>query len=286
LYFSRRNFLALSALTLTGCTSLIDKVVFSPTVGAVSPTDYVGGAPQILHTRVPDGSLVESWYFPPRSASHTVLAVFHGTAGNIGVIAKQAYPFLALGYGLFICDYRGYSANPGKPSEAGMVQDAAAQLATLRGLGVAPARTILFGHSLGGAATLLTASRLEAQGISHLGVVTWGSVASVSYMLPPVVGLLYPEKFDAISAVASISAPKVFMHGGSDTVVPPDSQYKLAGNAKPPYATIRVASGQHDFEADRHKALFAHVLAAVEVRNLQLLTALASADVAVAVKAA
>ena len=281
---NRRHFLALSALTLTGCTSLIDKAVYSPTVGPVTPSQYVAAKPQILQSRVPDGSFVTSWYYPPRNPGRPVLAVFHGTGGNIGVIAQQAYPFLTLGYGLFIADYRGYSANPGRPSESGMIEDAASQLATLRNqLGVPPSRTILFAHSLGGAVTLITASMLEARGIFYHGIVTYGSVASLPYMAPPVIGLFLPEKFDAISAVASISAPKVFMHGGKDTVVPPDSEYKLANNARRPYAVIRVQDGYHDFDAEHHLAIFEQVFAAVESGNLAPLSALASQDVKVAV---
>src|SRR5207302_6071753 len=90
-------------------------------------------------------TLIGAWC---RSGSPGAPAIlfFHGN----GESAAQNVPFglelAALGYDVFLAEYRGYGGLPGSPTEAGIYLDAAAALAAMN---VPDDRLILAGRSLG-----------------------------------------------------------------------------------------------------------------------------------------
>ena len=74
-----------------------------------------------LHTS--DGTRLHGWYIP-HPDSDRVLLFFHGNAGNISHRGESIAIFHRLGLNVFIIDYRGYGQSEGKPSEAGLYDDA------------------------------------------------------------------------------------------------------------------------------------------------------------------
>src|SRR5579883_736303 len=109
-----------------------------------------------------DGLGLLAWYRPP-SPQRPVILYLHGNGGHIGYRAERLRRLAREGYGVLLAEYRGFGGNPGQPSERGLVIDAEAAAAFLASEGIAPARTVLWGESLGsGVAIHLAATRAVA----------------------------------------------------------------------------------------------------------------------------
>ena len=112
-----------------------------------------------------DGLRLKSWYLPPARADAPVIAYFHGNAGHRGGRVERIWPYAKAGYGVLLVGYRGYGGNPGKPTEAGLYADAAANLDFLASQGIGADRLVLFGESLGAAVAVEMATRHKALGL-------------------------------------------------------------------------------------------------------------------------
>ena len=128
-------------------------------------------------------------------------------------------------------DYRGFGDSPGDPTEAGLLEDAAAVYAWLRKQ-EKKTELVLYGHSLGSVVALRLAARLCGTGkpAPPRALVVEGALSSgvdvvVSFLpfLAPARGALAAALaygFDALPAAAAIPAkcvPKVFQfHGARD----------------------------------------------------------------------
>lgn len=101
------------------------RMVFMPSRAiAQTPADW-GLAYEDLWLRTKDGVNLHAWYLPHPGARQ-VLLFFHGNAGNISHRRASLAIFHRLGLAVLILDYRGYGRSQGRPSEAGLYQDAAA----------------------------------------------------------------------------------------------------------------------------------------------------------------
>src|SRR6185503_16546138 len=93
-----------------------------------------------------DGEKVIAWHVAPRGDQPVVL-YFHGNGGSLRLRADRFRRLTAGGVGLVALSYRGYAGSTGKPSEAGLIEDARAAyaFAAERYAG----RIALWGESLG-----------------------------------------------------------------------------------------------------------------------------------------
>ena len=118
----------------------------------------------IADTQIPDakikklkseqGLVLTSWYLPPKDGK-PVIVYFHGNAGTISDRDYKVAPWYAAGYGIWLTGYRGFGDNPGKPSEAGLYNDARAVFKALLDEGIGPDHIFIYGESLGtGVATI------------------------------------------------------------------------------------------------------------------------------------
>ena len=87
-------------------------------------------APVTLETE--DGLALLAWHAPPRIADLPSLIYFHGNAGHIGMRGFKVRAYLNAGLGVLLTTYRGYSGNPGTPTEDGLYADGRAARAFLR----------------------------------------------------------------------------------------------------------------------------------------------------------
>ncbi len=67
--------------------------------------------------------------------SEKTLVYFHGNAGCAMNRAELVAPLAGKGINIIVADYRGYGANPGTPSEDGLVEDAVAVISFAKSLG-------------------------------------------------------------------------------------------------------------------------------------------------------
>ncbi len=209
----------LYALCLLGLFIKQRDIVFHPPEerADLAAADAVGLLQEVA-IRSADGLDLQSWWAPSRRADGRTIIYFHGNAGHRGDRVVRVRPYLAQGYGVLLVGYRGYGGNPGKPTEQGFYADARANLAFLAAQGVAPARTILFGESLGTAVAVQMAT--EAR---YLAVVLEAPIASVRrsaavrYPLFAIDAIVL-DKFDSLAKIDRIGAPLLVIHGEQDRV--------------------------------------------------------------------
>jgi pimeloyl-ACP methyl ester carboxylesterase len=181
---------------------------------------------QMVRLRAEDGLTLAAAYRAGRSDPTVVY--FHGNGNDLAAADRATRMLGAAGYSLLLVEYRGYGGNPGTPSEQGLYRDGRAALAWLAAHGVASARTVLIGNSLGsGVATRLAAE----QSVAGLALVSgYSSLAEVigpHYPWVPV-SLLLTERFDNRAALPRVSAPILLLHGVGDRLIAADHSRRLA----------------------------------------------------------
>jgi fermentation-respiration switch protein FrsA (DUF1100 family) len=180
-----------------------------------------------------DGLGLLAWYRPP-SPQRPVILYLHGNGGHIGYRAERLRRLAREGYGVLLAEYRGFGGNPGQPSERGLVIDAEAAAAFLASEGIAPARTVLWGESLGsGVAIHLAATRAVAAIVLEAPFTSIAACAQRHYPFVPAAWLVR-DKFDSLSRIGRIHAPLLVMHGGRDRVVPVSHGRRLLAAARAP----------------------------------------------------
>lgn len=166
-----------------------------------------------------DGLSLAAWYLPP-SAGRPVVVLFHGNAGSRANLAGRVRLYGAAGYGALAMDYRGYGGNPGSPDEAGLMADARAALAFVRGQGVAQDRIIYHGESLGtGVAVALAAETPPAALVLESPYLSVPEVAKEQWGWLPV-DLLVRDRFASIERIGGIRTPTLILHGALDSLIP------------------------------------------------------------------
>lgn len=191
-----------------------------------------------------DGLELLAWYAPARPGRATV-AVFHGNAGHIGHRYDKLKPILDAGHGLLLVEYRGYGGNPGSPTEDGLYADAEGALAFLAARGVAPARTVLYGESLGSGVAVHAASRhavgaviLEAPFSSVI------DVAAARFWYVPARQLVL-DRYESDTKIGAVAAPVLILHGARDDVVPVRFGRALFERANEPKELWVAPEGDH-----------------------------------------
>ncbi|MEM8863354.1 MAG: alpha/beta hydrolase [Chloroflexota bacterium] len=162
-----------------------------------------------------------AWYLPPPVSNSPAPAVIIGH-GN-GEIADDWVGFAdALrrkGYGVLILGYPGYGHAAGSPSKESIVDSAVQAYDWLVNQPeIDGNKVIIFGHSVGGGATLALAEQRPTQGAILLSTFTSINQIARDRYLP---GFLARDKFDNLNIIKSYDQPVYLMHGTLDTLIPP-----------------------------------------------------------------
>src|SRR5919108_309876 len=139
------------------------RLIYLPAPRGVPPAASVLPGAEEVSFPPADGLRLAGWFVPAagppgrgagRGRAPAVL-VCNGNGGNRSLRAPLAAALARAGLAVLLFDYRGYAANPGHPTEAGLAADARAALAFLAARPeVDPARLVYFGESLGAAVAL------------------------------------------------------------------------------------------------------------------------------------
>ncbi len=201
-------------------------------------------APVALFTD--DGLELLAWWRAPASADAPVMVYFHGNAGHIGYRGPKVRPYLDRGWGVLLTTWRGYSGNPGQPTESGLYADGRAALAFLKSSGVTPDRTILNGESIGSAVAAAMATDYPAAAVVLEAPFT--SLAAVAVRSFPIfpVRLLVRDKFDVLARIGRVRSPLLVVHGERDGIVPVGHGRRLLEAANPPKAGHFVPAAGHN----------------------------------------
>ncbi|OYY88618.1 MAG: alpha/beta hydrolase [Sphingomonas sp. 28-66-16] len=198
--------------------SVHDKIYPAPTAPlglAGLPADAT-----LVSVTTRDGLALKGIVRPARPGM-PVLLVLHGNASSATGTIDWFAPARALGYGIVAAEYRGYSANPGRPDEAGLIADAEAFYALARQqAGGAPVYVI--GHSLGGGVAFDLAQRHRLDALFTIGTFT-----RLRALVPTIARSFVPDDYRNEDAVAALDEPWFLIHGLRDATVPADEGNKL-----------------------------------------------------------
>lgn len=198
---------------------------------------------ETLNYQTPMGLNLRGLYAPAQQGKPTIV-YFQGNAGNIADRLYKTEPFLARGYGFALIGYRGYSGNPGQPSEANFYEDARHAIAKLHEKGVAEKDMILYGESIGsGVATQMATEMPHAKAlILEAPFTSATAIAKYCYWYLPVEYLLH-DKFENDRKIASIQMPILIMHGTKDKTVPYEYGRTLFSKATAPVKKFATLEG-------------------------------------------
>ncbi|MEM8694803.1 MAG: alpha/beta fold hydrolase [Pseudomonadota bacterium] len=203
-----------------GCDSVVRDAIYHPPEAPLSLAGLPAGT-EIVAVKTADG-LTLSGIATPARGDRPILLLFHGNAASASSMLRWFAPLAEAGFGIVAAEYRGYSGNPGTPSQDGIAYDADAFL-TLAETLARDRPVIVIGHSLGGgvAFDLSRRARLDA-------LVTIGTFTSIEDMAPAWGRGLVPDSYDNLSAVRAADEPVFLIHGRRDSVVPFDHSERLA----------------------------------------------------------
>jgi uncharacterized protein len=198
-----------------------------------------------------DGEKIVTWYRPAQ-VDKPVIVYFHGNGGALRLRVDRFRTLTADGTGLLAVSYRGYGGSSGRPTEAGIRQDAAAAYAYVAAR-YPPERIVLFGESLGtGVVIPLAAENPVAGVILDAPFTSAVDIAATVYPFIPVRWLMR-DQFRADIYAARVRAPVLILHGERDNVVPIRFGERLFAMLTAPKEMVRFKTGNH-VDLDSHGA--------------------------------
>lgn len=209
-----------------------------------------------------EGVRLYGWYIKAQENMPTILH-FHGQAESIMGSQETAKFALRNGYGIFMLSYRGHYKSWGTPTEQGLYNDAQTAIHQLNKLGVNNDNIIIWGHSLGSAVAIETASHNDVRAVvlqSPIKNIQSAANDVCTFFFKgiriPFVKLIlkmaihqiwninFEQKFDNLGKIDKIHCPVLILHAKYDRITPFKNSKELA--AKSNNAELFVSdSGSH-----------------------------------------
>src|SRR6266478_4551569 len=191
-----------------------------------------------------DGEKVIVWHVPARPG-HPVILFFHGNGDFLAGFFGRFRQLIADGTGVVALSYRGYAGSSGRPSEQGLLQDAAAAYAFTSARYSAD-RIVVWGFSLGtGVAVALAAEHPVGKLILEAPYTSIVDVAASAFPFVPVRWLMR-DRFRSDQRIARVTAPLLVMHGIGDPTIPIALGERLFALAREPKQFVRFPGGGHN----------------------------------------
>ena len=214
------------------------------------------GAPEmdLVSFKTRDYLSLSAWYTPPKSPKLQTIIYLHGNTGNIADRVPLIKPYIEQGFGVLLVTYRGYSGNPGIPTEYGLYNDARGAIQFILREQDSPC-IFLMGNSIGAAVAVQMATEPDnpIQGIILQSPFTsLVDVAKYHYWYIPI-GALVKDKYDNFSKVERVRTPVLMIQGTNDDTVPPEFGRKLYDAFSNPKEVLEVYGKDHNtlFEPQR-----------------------------------
>ena len=221
-------------------------IYFPSSYAAPTPQAAGVGQMQMVSLHTDDGLTLNAWYHPPKEPYKPTIVYFHGNAGHIGNRAIIIMPFLTKGYGVLLVTYRGYSGNPGKPSEKGFYQDARAALQFLKAKGVPLSSLVLYGESIGTAVAIQMATEY------HIGALVLQApftsltdIGQYHYPIFPIRWML-KDTFTCLEKAKNVHVPVLILHGENDNIIPPSMSRPLFEAFPGPKKALYIPNRGHN----------------------------------------
>jgi uncharacterized protein len=193
---------------------------------------------------VADGEKVIVWHVPAKPG-RAVIVYFPGNGDVLAGCVGRFRDMTTGGIGLVALSYRGYAGSSGRPSEQGLLQDAAVAYA-FTAAQYKVDRIVVWGFSLGsGVAVALAAEQPVGKLILEAPYTSTADIAGSLFRWVPVRWLMR-DQFRSDERIARVTAPLLVMHGTSDPVIPISFGERLFALAHEPKQFVRFPGGGHD----------------------------------------
>ncbi|MES2196873.1 MAG: alpha/beta hydrolase [Pseudomonadota bacterium] len=191
-----------------------------------------------------DGEKVIVWHLAAKPG-HPVILYFHGNGDFLAGFFRRFRDVIADGTGIVALSYRGYAGSSGRPSEQGLLRDAATAYAFTTARYSAD-QIVVWGFSLGsGVAVALAAQQPVGKVILEAPYASIAEVAASAFPIFPV-RLVIRDPFHSDARIGRVKAPLLFMHGGRDPTIPIASGERLFALANEPKLFVRFPEGGHN----------------------------------------
>lgn len=191
-----------------------------------------------------DGEKVIVWHVPARPGRPVVL-YFHGNGDFLAGFFGRFRDLIADDTGVIVLSYRGYAGSSGHPSEAGLLNDAAAAYA----FAVArydTSRIVAWGFSLGtGVAVALASEKPVGRLILEAPYTSTADVAASLFWFLPV-RFVMRDQIRSDERIGKVAVPLLIMHGGRDQAIPIRFGQRLFALAPQPKQFVRFPEGGHE----------------------------------------
>ena len=194
---------------------------------------------ETINFKTSDNLELKGWFHLKNFNKKTILFL-HGNAGNLDNRIDKLNSLGSMDINFLIISWRGYSGNPGNPSEAGLYKDALSGVEWLNKKGISNDQIILYGESLGTAITTEIAQNKNFAGIILEAPFT--SMVDMGQKIYPIfpVRFLLKDKYESKNKIKNIKSPILVLHGRKDKIVPfymGEKIFEIANNPKFKYFT-------------------------------------------------
>jgi hypothetical protein len=200
----------------------------------------------------PDGVKLHGWFISASTKAPAVGTILyaHGNGGNLSNVGWLGERLAMRGFDVLLFDYRGYGRSEGRATDehALYTDTEAAYDYLLRERSVAPARLILYGHSLGTTAVVdVAARRPVAALVVESGLASASAMATeVLPWLPRWLHWLGRNRFDSAAKLQRVNCPVLITHGDPDRTIPAAQAYALYAAAHEPKRLIIMSGAGHN----------------------------------------
>jgi hypothetical protein len=231
-----------------GLRALEHKLIFFPPrypAGFPPPHTYEGQV-EDLWLETPSGVKINAFY-QSNPSSRQVLLWLHGNAENLGYVLRQMRVVAKIGINILAVDYRGYGKSEGRPSEAGVYQDAnTAYDWLIKERRFRADDIIVYGHSLGGAVATNLAARRPCGGLVVQSSFTNARAMTRQIFALPLIEFVVRSRFDSLHMIRLVHTPILIVHGWKDDVVPFAMGQRLFAAASEPKRFYRIDGAGHN----------------------------------------
>jgi len=224
------------------------RLIYVPSPEPVPPAATVLRRAQDVSLRTGDGLRLGAWFLPaPGAGRAPAVVVCNGNGGDRLLRTPLAVALNGLGMAVLLFDYRGYGANPGRPTEEGLAADVRAARSWLDGrAGDGLKLDVYFGESLGAAVAVRMA--LERPPAALVLRSPFTSLADVGRALYPWLPVKYflLDRYPSIDRVGKLAAPLLVIAAERDTIVPAGLSRRLYDAAPEPKQYMQIPGVDHN----------------------------------------
>ena len=213
---------------------------------------------ETINFKTSDNFVLKGWFHLKNSNKKTILFL-HGNAGNLDNRIDKLNSLGSMEINFLIIAWRGYSGNPGSPSEVGLYKDALGAIKWLNEKGISNDQIVLYGESLGTAIATEVGQNKNFAGIILEAPFT--SMVDMGQKIYPIfpVRFLLKDKYESDKKIKNIKSPILIMHGEDDFLISPKEARLNYDNAGSTIKSLEILEGvgHNDMMMARDNAYFA-----------------------------